>query len=985
MEHGHASRGGDAATRVKGMRRHDMAQGDQTTRPFLSPPATAGYRKPDRPPADLGAQKTYYSTTPPPPPLPLHRASPTYPPCYAAAPCPHPHHATPPCLPHIPTTLRHRAVPLSTPAFMASMELLRSLVELPNEILALIADRVTTTLTRPMEDLRSLRATCNARQCTAHAATETSARAWHYIGFESSRCRRRTPPATMSLFACFLTGMDDIFGRNHSPRPPLEQLHRAAAAGHRTAAYMAAVFLYRPNNSNDTDATAMEYMKQVEFEDGLKWHPRFIPNTYTMDIQPYAAKLAVRSRRFALVLGLLRPTLPPVVVRGNVEQCLDRAFCGREPSRGYFCGGACWHCITLDLGGGSTNCDGITLVPGFGRACGPREATTCVAQPPPGEVPCGKAMRRPAWGGDRREPFHGSNDSTIDYAFIECSIHSSIASLRSPHVLATQRLGQAFPFTACGTMMRWGHPASVFFLPGRLTSTLPIGARRILVTSITTMVRRRHPSRKQPRDASVPPSTRGRSPSSTTRRRGWLALEARFEIDLDHAANIKLSPGCPLNKGRFGFVVTAEASESRKNKIESNLATSRRCLTCCWLPLTPGGRSTTSLGASRVESSAAAARRSRASWTPNPTPTGADIHINEEVKEDVNPTPDPEEGGFILDALVETRGPCPFPSGGAVSGFLSRTNLPSPKETLKQLPPPSLRRAISGCSQASDAWFRTDLGTRRMESHLGARRRRAEEPLEADAWIRAIESKFSILAAPCALNRKDSQAFNGLCPYAGHHADSDEKKMERFHRGLNTKPKAQLTTTRATTYGELLNIAIAQEDAKLVHKADKKRKAPAAPSGGQTQRDSRGHLRVDVGLPGHHSRVLLISLHRSSSNSMFRGRMCSIRLVLENKGKQQRVKLRQRRLNYTTVADLPEGAPDMTEDILVVCEYANVFPDDLPRMPPDRDIEFMIELQPGIAPISKKPYRMPPYELAELKIQLQELLDKGFIRPSVSP
>jgi hypothetical protein len=54
-------------------------------------------------------------------------------------------------------------------------------------------------------------------------------------------------------------------------------------------------------------------------------------------------------------------------------------------------------------------------------------------------------------------------------------------------------------------------------------------------------------------------------------------------------------------------------------------------------------------------------------------------------------------------------------------------------------------------------------------------------------------------------------------------------------------------------------------------------------------------------------------------------------------------------------------------------------------MPPDQDIEFVIELQPGTTPISKRPYRMPPNELAELKIQLQDLLDKGFILPSASP
>jgi hypothetical protein len=71
--------------------------------------------------------------------------------------------------------------------------------------------------------------------------------------------------------------------------------------------------------------------------------------------------------------------------------------------------------------------------------------------------------------------------------------------------------------------------------------------------------------------------------------------------------------------------------------------------------------------------------------------------------------------------------------------------------------------------------------------------------------------------------------------------------------------------------------------------------------------------------------------------------------------------------------------------IPVVCEYADVFPDEFPGMPPDRDIEFAVELQPGTAPISKRPYRMPPAELAELKKQLQELLDKGFICPCTSP
>jgi hypothetical protein len=73
------------------------------------------------------------------------------------------------------------------------------------------------------------------------------------------------------------------------------------------------------------------------------------------------------------------------------------------------------------------------------------------------------------------------------------------------------------------------------------------------------------------------------------------------------------------------------------------------------------------------------------------------------------------------------------------------------------------------------------------------------------------------------------------------------------------------------------------------------------------------------------------------------------------------------------------------EDIHAVQEFLDVFPDDLPGMLPERAIEFKIELQPDTALIAKAPYKMSPVELKELKIQLQRLLDKGYIRPSISP
>nr|CAB3489057.1 unnamed protein product [Digitaria exilis] len=368
----------------------------------------------------------------------------------------------------------------------------------------------------------------------------------------------------------------------------------------------------------------------------------------------------------------------------------------------------------------------------------------------------------------------------------------------------------------------------------------------------------------------------------------------------------------------------------------------------------------------------------------------------------------------------------------------------------------------------------------RFEDFLGTQPpvfSKATEPMEADAWIRAIDSKFAILAIPCSEERKVTfaaqqlrgpalvwwetyrgmlpaetmltwqnfkdafkahhipkglverklrefltltqgthtvyqyaQAFNNLCQYAGHHADSDDKK-ERFRMGLSTKLQERLLNIKPATYADLVNVAIAQEDAIMTHKADKKRKGPVvSASGGKPQRfrivppqgqqrtgqsgrwvvnppqqggsrfppqqpqQQKAPMKQQPAQPGagtsHFIRDCPQAKQRNNGNQ-------------PNKGKLQKIHVKQGRVNFTTLTDLPEGAP--LEDIPIVCEFPDVFPDDLPGMPPDRDIEFVIELQPGTAPISKRPYRMPPAELAEMKTQLQDLLDKGFIRPSTSP
>ena len=84
------------------------------------------------------------------------------------------------------------------------------------------------------------------------------------------------------------------------------------------------------------------------------------------------------------------------------------------------------------------------------------------------------------------------------------------------------------------------------------------------------------------------------------------------------------------------------------------------------------------------------------------------------------------------------------------------------------------------------------------------------------------------------------------------------------------------------------------------------------------------------------------------------------------------------------ILDSKRGLVDV-EKIPVVREFPDVFPKELPGIPLEREVDLSIKIVPGTVPVSRAPYRMAPTELKELKVQIQELLDKGFVRPSVSP
>ena len=83
--------------------------------------------------------------------------------------------------------------------------------------------------------------------------------------------------------------------------------------------------------------------------------------------------------------------------------------------------------------------------------------------------------------------------------------------------------------------------------------------------------------------------------------------------------------------------------------------------------------------------------------------------------------------------------------------------------------------------------------------------------------------------------------------------------------------------------------------------------------------------------------------------------------------------------------DTRETGKATVSEVPVVRDYTDVFPEELLGIPLECQVEFRIDLVPGAAPIAKAPYRLAPPEMQELSTQLQELLDKGFIRPSSSP
>nr|GEZ15838.1 putative reverse transcriptase domain-containing protein [Tanacetum cinerariifolium] len=255
-----------------------------------------------------------------------------------------------------------------------------------------------------------------------------------------------------------------------------------------------------------------------------------------------------------------------------------------------------------------------------------------------------------------------------------------------------------------------------------------------------------------------------------------------------------------------------------------------------------------------------------------------------------------------------------------------------------------------------------------------------------------------------------TEMFNELSLFCPDVVPNEKKKVELYIKGLSEIIKGETTSSRPVTLNEAVRMAHPLMEQKIQAKNERiaeglKRKCrerghkstecskKANRRDGNLQgqayviRDA-GHIQgpnVVTGtflLNNRYATMLFDSREDKSFVDIKFSHLIDIKPVKLNSSYE--VELADRKLFIAQVTE-KEPSKKQLQDVPVICNFPEVFPDDLPGLPPPPRVEFKIKLIPGAAPVARAPYRLEPSKLKELSDQLKDLSEKGFIRPSCLP
>ncbi|GJV46893.1 putative reverse transcriptase domain-containing protein [Tanacetum coccineum] len=238
-----------------------------------------------------------------------------------------------------------------------------------------------------------------------------------------------------------------------------------------------------------------------------------------------------------------------------------------------------------------------------------------------------------------------------------------------------------------------------------------------------------------------------------------------------------------------------------------------------------------------------------------------------------------------------------------------------------------------------------------------------------------------------------------LCPRM---VKPEQVKVEQYIRGLSKNIRGDVTSSRPTGINEAVSMAY-----QLIGQIIQDKTNEASECEKRKGEGDRGDNRRDYNRRQNQRRANVGAMTNAGINDIDKfvqsARIRSMLGIVGNVGHTKRAIAKLQRMDkivsciktqkytekgcelFLAQVTEQESKEKRLEDVPVIQDFPEVFPDELPGLPPPRKVEFRIDLIPGAAPVARAPYRLAPSEMKELSKQLQELSEKGFIRPSSSP